>query len=91
VRDGVARGSYRRNNGDRAGVLVGSVDGVTLTGRWTSELGDGGAKLTLGPDGHSFQGTWSQYADRYSGAGKWDGRCAPIAPGALPGAPARQG
>jgi hypothetical protein len=74
VRDGIARGSYQRKD-ERPGLLVGSVDGATLTGRWSSELGDGGARLTLGPDGRSFQGTWSQYADRYSGAGQWAGQC----------------
>ncbi|MFZ1990803.1 MAG: hypothetical protein WAW96_13660 [Alphaproteobacteria bacterium] len=87
VRDGLARGSYRKTD-ERAGLLVGSVDGNTLTGRWTSELGDGGAKLTLGPNGRSFQGTWSQYADKYSGAGKWDGQCIGAAgpnPSAQPG------
>jgi len=74
VRDGLARGSYRKSD-ERAGLLVGSVEGNTLSGRWTSELGDGGAKLTLGANGRSFQGTWSQYAGKYSGAGKWDGEC----------------
>ena len=74
VRDGLARGSYQKSD-ERAGLLVGSVEGNTFTGRWTSELGDGGAKLVLAPGGRSFQGTWSQYADKYSGAGKWDGQC----------------
>ena len=73
VRDGIARGSYRRGD-ERPGLLVGTVDGNTLTGRWSSELGEGGARLTLGQDG-SFQGTWSQFPDRYAGAGKWDGQC----------------
>lgn len=81
VRDGIARGSYQRST-ERPGLLVGSVDGSTLTGKWSSELGDGGARLTLGADGKSFQGTWSQYPDRYSGAGKWDGQCLPAAPSA---------
>ncbi len=83
VRDGIARGSYRRKD-ERPGLLVGSVDGTTLTGKWSSELGDGGARLTLGSDGHSFQGTWSQYADRFSGAGKWDGKCLSAAPAQPP-------
>lgn len=79
IRDGIARGSYQRKD-ERPGLLVGSVDGTILTGRWSSELGDGGARLSLGQDGRSFQGSWSQYADRYSGAGKWDGKCLGVAP-----------
>ena len=96
TRDGIARGSYRQNSNDRAGLLVGAVDGTTLTGQWTSELGNGGAKLILSPDGRTFTGTWSQYPDRTSGAGKWDGTClgsaaSPPAPvEALPG-PGNQG
>ncbi|MFO1186973.1 MAG: hypothetical protein U1E87_05705 [Alphaproteobacteria bacterium] len=75
VREGVARGSYRQSDEDRAGILAGEIDGTTLTGTWHSELGSGGTRLSLGEDGRSFSGTWSQSLDRASGAGKWEGRC----------------
>lgn len=75
VREGVARGTYRQNEEDRAGILAGEVDGATLTGTWHSELGAGGTRIALKEDGTSFSGTWSQSLDRVSGAGKWEGRC----------------
>jgi hypothetical protein len=96
VRDGVARGSYRQGEEDRAGILEGRVEAGVLIGRWHSELGAGGTRLVLSADGRSFAGTWSQALERVSGAGRWEGHCVAVAApeaapaeatGASPGGP----
>ncbi len=75
VRDGIARGTYRQSEDDRAGILEGTVDGPILVGRWYSEIGSGGTRLTMADGGQAFAGTWSQTLERTGGAGKWEGHC----------------
>jgi hypothetical protein len=75
IRDGIARGTYRQSEEDRAGILEGNIDGPILIGRWYSEIGSGGTRLTLSEGGQSFTGTWSQMIERTGGAGKWEGHC----------------
>jgi len=77
VRDGVARGTYRRSAGVASGFLRGDVRGSVLRGAWDSELGSGGARLVLADDGRSFTGSWSHIPGRYGGSGNWNGACVP--------------
>ena len=76
VRDGEARGTYRQSAESRAGVLRGQVRNGRLTGRWISEIGTGGARMTLSEDGRSFRGTWGSQPSKLAGAGLWNGTCA---------------
>ncbi len=75
VRNGVARGSYRRPRAGEAGFLFGTVTDGVLIGQWHSELGTGGTRLTLEPDEQSFKGTWSQTPGVHAGTGTWSGLC----------------
>ncbi len=77
IRDGAVRGSYRRARANQPGFLFGTVRDGVLRGHWRSELGEGGTRLELSPDGRSFSGTWSHLRDRVAGTGTWSGRCTP--------------
>ncbi|WOF73321.1 hypothetical protein QMT40_000951 [Parvibaculaceae bacterium PLY_AMNH_Bact1] len=75
-REGRVTGSYRRSEfAPRPGLLIASRERNVLDGIWLSELGRGGARLRLAPDGQSFKGTWGVKVDRNSGGGRWTGRC----------------
>lgn len=81
VRDGEARGSYKRQEGWRAGFLTGKVNGRVLLGEWQSDLGAGGTRLVLSEDGKSLSGTWSHFRDEFAGTGVWNGTCeGPVKP-----------
>ncbi len=75
VRDGVARGTYKKLPGSRPGFLLGTVANGVLTGTWQSELGRGGTRLALTADGLGFDGTWSHIEGKLSGTGRWQGTC----------------
>lgn len=75
VRNGVARGTYGRLPDAPPGFLTGEVRGPVLYGDWSSELGDGGARLVLNDEGGAFRGSWSHIPGRYTGTGAWNGEC----------------
>ncbi len=75
VRDGEARGTYRRSPSASPGYLFGTVEEGVLTGYWTSELGTGGTRLVLEPGGRAFKGSWAQTLDATRGTGIWNGSC----------------
>lgn len=75
VRDGEARGTYRRLSNVPPGFLTGEVRGPVLYGEWLSELGEGGARLVIDDDGDAFSGGWSHIPGEYTGTGQWAGDC----------------
>jgi len=75
VRNGIARGTYGRSPDTPPGFLTGEVRGPVLYGDWSSELGDGGARLVLADESGAFRGAWSHIPGRYTGTGAWNGSC----------------
>lgn len=75
IRNGVVRGTYGRSPSTPPGFLTGEVRGPVLYGDWSSELGEGGARLVLEDEGGAFRGAWSHIPGQYTGTGAWNGTC----------------
>jgi uncharacterized protein (DUF2147 family) len=69
--DNEVTGSYVLNDNDNSdnGVIKGIVDGNTLKGTWSDELGKGEFEFKLMPDKRSFKG----YYNTDAGPNGWDG------------------